>query len=58
MTLPADPTGQATLMVDMKIGASEGMSFGGDHRMFNPAAAPSLKAQWEALRSARPATLK
>ena len=54
MTLPNDPKSQPTLMVDMKIGSRDGMSFGGDGHIFNPAAAAALKAQWEAFASARP----
>ena len=55
MTLPNDPKSQPTLMVDIKFGSLDSMSCGSDGHMFNPAAAATLKAQWEAFTSARPA---
>jgi hypothetical protein len=57
MTLPDDPERGPELTVNLKFGSGS-MTFGGDHHLFNPAVAAPLKAQWEALRAARPAPLK
>jgi hypothetical protein len=53
MVLPRDPMSPPTMMVEMKMGR-EGMGFGGDHSLLNPAAATALKSQWETFAAARP----
>jgi RNA polymerase sigma factor (sigma-70 family) len=55
--LPSEPTRPPTITVDVKTGGN-GMSFGGDRHMFNPATAPSVRAQWDAFERARPSVAR